>query len=292
MSYLYLLMLVFFSGIITVIAKLYNGKNSVLEGSSGIYNILYPLGATITYGVFYFSDFAFEPGALLYSVLYGAFYTLFTVGLMGSIKFGVSSITALVKQTALVGVSVWGFIFFGAPVTVNAVIGVILIIVALCLCLVEKSKPKSENNRKRDFRLSIYLLLIAIGNVGCPLTHKYLLIRYDGKHGYMMLFFALFISTLILIACSLKDEKKNWKKIALSSGYLPVFSGFCGAMTGTMQTILLNRDMSTSIIYPTLAVGGLTVTLVFSVFAFKERLRPIQWCGIAVGCVALVMLNV
>ena len=63
-------------------------------------------------------------------------------------------------------------------------------------------------------------------------------------------------------------------------------------MTGIMQTILLNMDMSTSIIYPTLAVGGLTVTLVFSVLAFKERLRPAQWCGIAVGCVALVLLNV
>ena len=63
-------------------------------------------------------------------------------------------------------------------------------------------------------------------------------------------------------------------------------------MTGIMQTILLNMDMSTSIIYPTLAVGGLIVTLVFSVFAFKERLRPAQWCGIAVGCIALVMLNI
>ena len=63
-------------------------------------------------------------------------------------------------------------------------------------------------------------------------------------------------------------------------------------MTGIMLTLLLNRNMSTSVIYPSLAVGGLIVTLVFSVFAFRERLRPAQWCGIAVGCVALVLLNI
>ena len=285
-------MLVFFSGMVTVIAKLYNNKNKAFEGSSSIYNILYPMGVAITYGALYFSDFAFEPGVLLYSLSYGAFYTLFTIGLTGAIKLGVSSITALVKQTALVGVSVWGFIFFGAPVTVSAVIGVILIIVALCLCLVETNKVKEDNKRKKDFRLPIYLLLIAVGNIGCPLTHKYLLIRYEGKHGYMMLFFAVLISTSVLTVCSLKGTKTHWKKIALSTGYLPAFAGFCGAMTGTMQTILLNLDMSTSIIYPTLAVGGLMVTLVFSVFAFKERLRAVQWCGIALGCIALVMLNV
>ena len=292
MSYLYLLILVFASGMITVVAKLYNNKNGAVEGASGIYNILYPLGAAMTYGIFYFSSFAFEPGVLLYSLLYGSFYTLFTIGISGAIKLGISSITALVKQTALVGVSVWGFIFFAAPVTVSAVAGVVLIVVALCLCLVEKNKAKANFDRKKDLRLPLYLLLIAIGNIGCPLSHKYLLIRYDGEHGHMMLFFAVLMTTSIMIASSLGGTKKNWKRIALSSGYLPIFSGISSAMTGVMQTFLLNMDMSTSIIYPTLAVGGLTVTLLFSVFAFKERLRPAQWCGIAVGCVALVLLNV
>ena len=292
MSYLYLLILVVSSGMITVAAKFFNNRNGSLEGASGIYNILYPLGAAITYGIAYFSDFAFEPGVLLYSLLYGAFYTLFTIGITGSIRFGVSSITALVKQTALVGVSVWGFVFFAVPVTVNAVIGVILIVVALCLCLVEKSKTEKTGKHKKDLRLPLYLLLIALGNIGCPLTHKYLLIRYEGNHGYMMLFFAVLISASISTAFSLRGTKENWGRIALSSGFLPIFSGASSAVTGIMQTLLLNMDISTSIIYPTLAVGGLTVTLVFSVFAFKERLRPAQWCGIAVGCVALVLLNV
>ena len=116
--------------------------------------------------------------------------------------------------------------------------------------------------------------------------------RYDGKHGYMMLFFAVLISASIAIVRSLKSSKENWKQIALCSGYLPIFAGGSSAMTGIMQTILLNMNMSTSVLYPTLAIGGLIVTLVFSVLYFKERLRPAQWCGIAVGCVALVLLNI
>ena len=82
MSYLYLLILVLASGMITVIAKFYNNENKIFEGASGIYNVLFPIGAAITYGVVYLLNFAFEPGVLLYSLLYGAFYTLFTIGLI------------------------------------------------------------------------------------------------------------------------------------------------------------------------------------------------------------------
>ena len=291
MSYLYLLILVLFSGMVTVIAKFYNIKNAQLEGSSSAYNMIYPIGAALAYGVAYLTDPGFEPGVLLYSLSYGLFYTLFTIGITGAIRSGSSSITALVKQTALVGTSVWGFFFFSVPVTVNAVIGMLLIVASLCLCLIEKKKQGADASHKKDLRLPLYLLLIAAGNIGCPVTHKYLLMRYDGKHGYMMLFFGVLLSAIISTARALKGKQKIPKKLVLSSGHLPIFAGASSAMTGIMQTILLNMNMSTSVLYPTLAVGGLIVTLIFSIFSFKERLRPAQWCGIAVGCAALVLLN-
>ena len=49
--------------------------------------------------------------------------------------------------------------------------------------------------------------------------------------------------------------------------------------------------MSPVILYPGMAVGGLMLTVLFSFFGFKERLRPLQWCGLAAGAVALVLLN-
>ena len=83
MSYLYLLILVLFSGMVTVIAKLYNIKNAQLEGSSSAYNMIYPIGAALAYGAAYLTDPGFEPGVLLYSLSYGLFYTLFTIGITG-----------------------------------------------------------------------------------------------------------------------------------------------------------------------------------------------------------------
>ena len=112
MSFLYLFILVLVSGMVTVIVKFYNKRNEGVGNASGLYNILFPVGAAITYFIAYFSELAFEPRVLIYSLLYGFFYTLFTIGMSGSIRVGISSITALVKQTALVGVSIWGFFFF------------------------------------------------------------------------------------------------------------------------------------------------------------------------------------
>lgn len=288
MSFLYLFILVLVSGMVTVIVKFYNKRNEGAGNASGLYNILFPVGAAITYFIAYSSELAFEPRVLIYSLLYGFFYTLFTIGMSGSIRVGISSITALVKQTALVGVSIWGFFFFSVPVTVNAVIGVSLIFVSLCLCLIEKGKKTV----KKDFRLPFYLSLIAMGNIGCPITHKYLLIHFEGKHGYMMLFFAVLFASAFSMLSSLKGSKKGWGKITVSSGFLPILAGVCSAMAGIMQTILINKGVSTSVIYPTFAVGGLMVTLIFSIFAFNERLRTAQWYGIAVGAVALVLLNI
>jgi multidrug transporter EmrE-like cation transporter len=40
-----------------------------------------------------------------------------------------------------------------------------------------------------------------------------------------------------------------------------------------------------------IAVGGLAVTSIFSLVAFKEKLHWWQWVGVAVGAVAVALLS-
>ena len=62
-------------------------------------------------------------------------------------------------------------------------------------------------------------------------------------------------------------------------------------LSNTFILLMIKAQLSSSIIYPTVAVGGLILTILISLISFKERLRPLQWCGIVIGSVALVLLN-
>jgi len=55
--------------------------------------------------------------------------------------------------------------------------------------------------------------------------------------------------------------------------------------------VLVKQQMSPVILYPDVAVGGLIITTLFATLLFREKLQPMQWLGLFVGAVALVLLN-
>ena len=63
------------------------------------------------------------------------------------------------------------------------------------------------------------------------------------------------------------------------------------ALSNVFILLLVKCQMSPVILYPGIAVGGLIITTLIAFFGFREKLRPQQWVGLAVGAVALVLLN-
>ena len=55
--------------------------------------------------------------------------------------------------------------------------------------------------------------------------------------------------------------------------------------------LLMASDMSESVFFPAIAVGGLMLTVLFSTFFYKEKLSRREWLGILVGAVAIALLN-
>ena len=56
--------------------------------------------------------------------------------------------------------------------------------------------------------------------------------------------------------------------------------------------LMAMTDLSPSLIYPVVSVGGLAVVTIFSLFVFKEKMYPKQWFGVAIGAVAVVLLSI
>lgn len=287
MNFLLLFFSMAASAMITVGSRLYRAKTAGCADADSLYNFLVPASATLGWLILFLIDPAFDWRILPYSVGYGVGYTCFTVGMLGALKHGPTSVTALVKQLALVGVSVWGFVFWDTPITAVAIVGLFLIVLSLALCLL---KPEESNGHALG-KWAFYALLITIGNAGCSIIQRYqqMAFDYQYKNAFMML--GVLSSALACLAIGLGGERRDWGRAFRRGWYGPCLAGACSAGANVCILLLIKRQVSSTVIYPGVAVGGLCLTTLVSFFFFHERLRPLAWLGLAIGAVALVLLN-
>lgn len=288
MEYFYLLLAMTFSALITVCGRLYNNKNRELEHVTRLYSLLASISAAIGWLILWLTDFSFDARVLPYSAVYGVLYTCFTVGMLGAIKVGSTSLTGLVKQVALVGVSFWGYFFWDTQFTTISAIGIVVLLISLALCLLVKEKKTEDHHLGKWL---FYALLITMGNAGCGILQRYQQMHFAYQHKNMLMFFSYVFAICFCFVFSLGETKENWKRAVKQSWVFPALSGISSAGSNLFILLLVKCQMSPVILYPGIAVGGLIITTLIAFFGFRERLRPQQWVGLAVGAVALVLLN-
>lgn len=106
------------------------------------------------------------------------------------------------------------------------------------------------------------------------------------------MFLAVAISAIVLIFICLKNNRgKTLSKLNKVSLIYPVIGGTSSAILNLFILLLLSTELSESVIFPGIAVGGLILTTLFSVVCYKEKLSPTRWLGLLIGAAALVLLN-
>ena len=287
MDLLILFLIMLCSAMITVGSRLYRTRTEGCADANSLYNFLVPASAALGWLIVFLIDPSFDLRVLPFSLAYGAGYTCFTLGMLGALKNGPTSVTALVKQLALVGVSVWGFVFWETPVTVIAIVGLCLIVLSLVLCLLKPEEGTDHHLGKWAF----YAILITVGNAGCSIVQRYQQMALDYQHKNVFMLLGVTISALVCLFIGLRGERKDWKKAFRRGWYGPCMAGGSSALANVFVLLLIKRQMSSTVIYPGIAVGGLILTTLISFFFFRERLRPLARIGLVVGAVALVLLN-
>lgn len=290
MAYLYLVIALIGCSFASVIGAFFNKKNTDKKSPTTLYNFVYCLAAFVCWAILFAFEPSFDIAVLPYSIGFGICYAVCNIGLINALRTGPVSLTTLMLQLALIGTTMWGFFFWGTKFTVLTGIGLVLVVVSLWLCLYTKSPEKSQN--RISIKWIIFVLMAFAGNAGCAIIQRSQQIAFENKHGNMLMMFALAFAVLSTFIHYITGEKSDTKTILKKSAVLPILAGIGNVVSNLCIILLAKTTMSPSIIYPVIAVGGLSITSIFSLLFFKEKLRPMQWIGMVVGAVAVVILSI
>lgn len=270
-----------------ILGAFYNRKNVGRPGSASLYNFMQMGASLVCWAVIFAFDRGADVKVLPYSFLFALFYTVCMAGMIHALRTGPVVFTSLILQLSLIGVAVWGLVFWAEPVEFNTVAGLILVAVALWLCLYGGKSEKKAFSGKWLF----FALLMFVGNAGCSIVQRTQQTAFEGRYGAFLMLLATGISTLFCGVLYAKDDHSQSRRILAHSAAFPVLSGAGGALLNLFVIFLASSELSPSLIYPVIAVGGIAVTTLFSSLVFREKLRWWQWVGVGIGAAATWLLS-
>lgn len=287
MEYCYLILAVFMSAASSVLGKMYDKRQGDAKGGIWFYNLLLGIGFFLLWGIAYVFDFSFSVGVLLCSMLFAVGFCVYNWGLVQALKYGTTSLTTLFTSMSLLLTTFWGFIFWGAKPNLIVVIGLIMVVSAIYFCLyTDKKEPQSFS-----WKWLFFSVLAMLGQAVCAIVQRTQQMHFEGQHGTMMMTFAALFTMLLFLVLYFTNGKAEVKNMA-KTWYFPVLAGISNMFLNFFVILLAVSSLSPSLIYPVLGVGGLITVTIFSLFAFKEKLKWQQWLGVALGAVATILLSI
>ena len=287
MPYVYLISSVFCSASSSVFGTYFNRKNEGRKDTSAFYNLLLMASVFICWAVYYAFDFSFTIKVLPYSLLFALCYTICNLGLINALKCGPSSLTTLFVSLSTILTTVWGFIFWDSNLTLPVLGGLLLVVISLILCLYTGKKEEKKISAKWIF----YVILALFGNAGCSITQRTQQMHFNGGYAGELMAFATLFSCIVCFIIWLKSDKTDSRIMWKGAGHFPIIAGIANMLLNYFVVLLAMTKLSPSLIYPVIGVGSLAVVILFSLFAFKEKLKYWQWTGLAIGAIATVLIS-
>lgn len=291
MPYLYLVSAVVLMTILNLFGAGFNKKHEGEANVRPLYNMMLCIAGSVTWGIIFLCSFSFEWSVLPYSLMFGVCYAAITASLIKALSEGPTLLTLLIQQLSLVGVSVWGFIFWGAWVPKLApfvLTGFLLVVISLVLCLYSGEK----SDKKITWKWLGYVAIMFVVTAGSSIVQRSQQNKFNGQYGSMFMFFGLLVALMISTVVFLAGEKPDVKRLVKTSWFYPFGAGASSALGNLFVVLLASTTMSTNLIYPTLGVACLALTSIASIYLFKEKLAWWQWVGVVIGTVAVLLLSI
>lgn len=238
----------------------------------------------------------FDTTMSLFSMVCGV---LFGVVIMGQIaasaaamKIGPWAYTTVMMSLSAVIPALSGVLFWGEPLTVGKVAGIILMVI--CFVLSVKT-DEEETKRKGSIKWLLLSLTASLCTGGMGILQKFHQnsMYKDELLNFLYIAFAL-SAVLSFVLMNRKKKQRNTERIQ-TFGKRTVATMFLVTGTGAAVNHVINLylagAMESAIFFPVMGGGELILVTVASVLVFREKMIRRQWAGLISGMIAVVILS-
>lgn len=217
-----------------------------------------------------------------------AFASSFVAALLFSflaIRDGSLSLTSLATSYSLILPTIFGLVFNGEPIKVELIIGIILLMVAIFFINSKKTYTKITA------KWCIYVFLAFLSNGISPIIQNLHQTRFSGKYINELMIVALFLCFVFFLIMTIINEKNEAINLIKKGFFTMILSGITNGAANLFVMLVIGLAAS-SIVFPVISAGTIILTILISVFIYKEKFAPKQIVGLILGIAAVVFLNI
>ena len=233
---------------------------------------------------------------ILLSVAFGIVTSLQKVFSLNAMETGPWAYTSVISSLSSLIPALSGAIFWNESIALIQWIGMALMVVCIFL-----SADFKKDTGKKSIKWLLFCAgtFVTTGFIGV-MQKIHQSSEFKGELDMFLIFAFIFsaaFSSLTLTQTYLKtakEERENAKhdiKMVLKwliIGLMVVCAG--GVAVNNKFNLYLSGVMDSAVFFPIVNGGGLTLTTIFAVVIFKERLTIKQWIGLIVGFAAVMCL--
>lgn len=283
MQYILILLSILFLTIQNISSKKYSLEFKNVKYSENFFVFISALTAFVFFAILYVFDFSFNIETLWYSLAFSLCFFCAIKFEYLSIKKGSLALTSLFISFSLLIPTFYGVFFLNEKVSVEQIIGIVILLGALACINVYGDKIKFS---------PFWLLLVSIaffGNGFCCVLQKVHQVSFPKLHITQFMFFGMFFVTIFAVINFLFAKPKNFD---VRKGIKqPVVKGLFNAMTN-VSVMMLSSISNASFYNPFISAGGLLATFICAIFMYKEKLSITQYVGYALSISSVVLLSI
>lgn len=249
--------------------------------------ITYGTAAIIAIIVMLFGDITLTLATLFCALGYAVIvFSLQTISIT-AMKKGSMYLTSICIMYGMIIPSLAGPIFWGEKLGALQIVGIILMVISLWF--MSDKGEKSSNVSKKWIILALFAFILS-GMAGLMEKIHQSTIGRDEKSMFVLV--ACGFMLIFSIIASLFTKKLGTSNVKAKT--LTIYGAILGAVVGfySVVNLTLSGTLDSMIYYPIANGGAMLLTVIISVFAFKEPLDKFKIVGLIAGISGIVFLSI
>ena len=237
-------------------------------------------------------SFELSAFSLLLGIVFGVVTAIQNAFCLKSYEIGPFSYTSVIVSLSTIIPALSGYFLWKEEISFVQIIGIIL----MAICFVFSVDFTEKHNKTSVLWLAYaFITFITTGLIGVMQKwHQSSDYKGDLDEFLIIAFVVAFVYSMSMFFIRFKDSDKSGRMavkrdITVLALFLMVIGGVCTA-TNNKMNLYLSGVMNTAVFFPVVNGGGLVLSTLASLIAFREKFNLQKWIGIIIGIVSVILL--